>query len=190
MTQAAQAHPPQSAATPSRRPPAWTGPLVAGLCFGLAYGLTQRIVSLNVSELIRFGQGFDVQAFPGTSLESLRLRFGAAESELRGNLELNELERQKAASQTEEDKPGLTTQQEQGLPEPSAGNAAGPSDSFGSGQRARRPCPFGRGTAGSRPAARSICAVCTVGTATVGTAVGGFQALICHSLASTLRGLP
>lgn len=137
MTQAAQARPPQSAAT--RRPAPWTGPLVAGLCFGLAYGLTQRIVSLNVSELIRFGQGFDVQVFPGTSLESLRLRFGAAASDLRGNLELNELERQKAGSQAQEDKPGLTTQQETALPEPSAGNAAEPADLFGSGAPANAP---------------------------------------------------
>ena len=139
MTQAAQARPPQSAATATRRPAPWTGPLVVGLCFGLAYGLTQRIVSLNVSELIRYGQGFDVQVFPGTSLESLRLRFGAAASELRGNLELNELERQKDGSQAEEDKPGLTTQQEQALPEPSAGNAAEPSDPFGSGAPANAP---------------------------------------------------
>ena len=104
MTQAAQARPPQSAAR-ARRQPVWAGPLVAGLCFGLAYGITQRVVSLNVGELIRFGQGFDVQVFPGTTLESLRLRFGAAESELRGNLELNELERQKAADQATPDNP-------------------------------------------------------------------------------------
>ena len=104
MTQAAQARPPQSSAR-ARRRPAWAGPLVVGLCFGLAYGITQRIVTLNVGELIRFGQGFDVQVFPGTTLESLRLRFGAAESELRGNLELNELERQKAADQGPSEKP-------------------------------------------------------------------------------------
>jgi hypothetical protein len=104
MTQAAQARPPQSSAR-ARRRPAWAGPLVVGLCFGLAYGITQRIVTLNVGELIRFGQGFDVQVFPGTTLESLRLRFGAAELELRGNLELNELERQKAADQGPSEKP-------------------------------------------------------------------------------------
>jgi len=98
MTQASPARASQPAdATPLRRPP-WTGPLVAGLAFGLAYGVTQRLVTLNVGELIRFGQGFDVQVFPGTTLESLRLRFGAAESELRGNLELQELERQKLES--------------------------------------------------------------------------------------------
>ena len=72
----------------------WQGPLVAGLCFGVAYGVTQRLLSFNVTELIRFGPGFDVQVFPGTSLESLRLRFGDAEAEIRGDLELQELERQ------------------------------------------------------------------------------------------------
>lgn len=68
--------------------------MLAGLGFGLAFGLTQRLLSLNVGELVRFGQGFDVQAFPGTSLESLRLRFGEAAAELRGDLELEQLERQ------------------------------------------------------------------------------------------------
>ena len=72
----------------------WKGPLIAGLCFGVAYGVTQRVLSFNVAELIRFGPGFDVQVFPGTSLESLKLRYGAAEAEIRGDLELQELERQ------------------------------------------------------------------------------------------------
>ena len=70
------------------------GPLLAGLCFGAAYGITQRLMSFNVAELIHFGPGFDVQVFPGTSLESLKLRFGNAEAEIQGNLELQELERQ------------------------------------------------------------------------------------------------
>ena len=72
----------------------WKGPLIAGLCFGVAYGVTQRLVSFNVAELIRFGPGFDVQVFPGTSLESLKLRFGDAQAEIRGDLDLQELERQ------------------------------------------------------------------------------------------------
>ena len=75
----------------------WRGPLVAGLCFGVAYGVTQRLLSVNVVELIRFGPGFDVQVFPGTSLESMKLRYGAAEAEIRGDLELQELERQQQA---------------------------------------------------------------------------------------------
>jgi predicted lipid-binding transport protein (Tim44 family) len=90
MAQAGSARP----ATPASRNRLWQGPLVAGLCFGLAYGVTQRLIHLNVGELIRFGQNFDVQVFPGTSLESLRLRFGEAAGEARGELELNELERQ------------------------------------------------------------------------------------------------
>ena len=80
--------------TQPRSQPLWKGPLIAGVCFGLAYGITQRLLSFNVAELIRFGPGFDVQVFPGTSLESLKLRFGDAQGEIRGDLELQELERQ------------------------------------------------------------------------------------------------
>lgn len=74
----------------------WKGPLLAGLCFGAAYGITLRLLSFNVAELIRFGPGFDVQVFPGTSLESLKLQFGDAAAEIKGDLELQELERQQA----------------------------------------------------------------------------------------------
>ncbi|MBM5807554.1 MAG: hypothetical protein FJ056_07655 [Cyanobacteria bacterium M_surface_10_m2_179] len=95
-----------TSATPasSQSRPLWQGPLVAGLCFGLAYGVAQRLLSFNVGELIRFGSGFDVQVFPGTSLESLKLRFGDAEAEITGDLELQELERQQQleASQRQE----------------------------------------------------------------------------------------
>lgn len=94
MTQAAPAGAAPAASSPRPRRAAWVGPLLAGLCFGVAYGVTQRLISLNVGEWIRFGQGFDVQVFPGTSLESLRLRFGDAETELRGDLELQQLQRQ------------------------------------------------------------------------------------------------
>lgn len=99
MTQAARARARHSADPAAPRRPRWAGPLAFGVAFGLAYGLTQRLVSLNVADLIRFGQGFDVQVFPGTSLESLRLRFGAADAELRGNLELQELQRQSKESE-------------------------------------------------------------------------------------------
>ena len=58
------------------RPRFWVGPLVAGACFALGYGITQRVV------LIRSGldqaepQSFRARAFPGESLEALRLRHG------------------------------------------------------------------------------------------------------------------
>ncbi len=67
-----------STAKPKRlaRPRFWVGPLVAGACFALGYGITQRVV------LIRSGleqvepQSFNARAFPGESLEALRLRHG------------------------------------------------------------------------------------------------------------------
>ncbi|MCP9791692.1 hypothetical protein [Vulcanococcus limneticus] len=86
---------------PQSRPRLWLGPLVAGLSFGLGYGLTQRLVALNVTDLVRFGQNFDVQPFPGTSLDSLRLRFGAEAQQIRGILDLDQLERQQAAPAAE-----------------------------------------------------------------------------------------
>ena len=72
----------------------WMGPLAAGLGFALAYGVTERLLSFNVGELIRFGPRFDVQAFPGTSLENLRLRFGDQTTQIRAELDLLELEKQ------------------------------------------------------------------------------------------------
>jgi hypothetical protein len=98
MTQASARTRSGAGSTARSRPPLWAGPCLAGLAFGLAYGITQRLVSVNVGELIRFGQGFDVQVFPGTSLESLRLRFGADAAPLRGTLELQQLQRQSAGS--------------------------------------------------------------------------------------------
>jgi hypothetical protein len=72
------------------------GPLVVGLCFGLGYGLSQRLFNLQVGELVHFGRNFDVQPFPGSSLESLRLRFGAGGESIRADLESLEQERLQA----------------------------------------------------------------------------------------------
>jgi hypothetical protein len=58
------------------RPRFWVGPLVAGACFALGYGITQRFVlsrsGLEQSE----PQSFKARAFPGESLDALRLRHG------------------------------------------------------------------------------------------------------------------
>lgn len=88
---------PSPASTPPRPRPRWQVPLLAGLCFGLGYGLTHRLLALQWLSLVRLGQGFEVRPFPGTSLESLRLRFGADSQEVRGTLDLLELERQTGA---------------------------------------------------------------------------------------------
>ncbi len=63
-----------------------------GLCFGVGYGLTQRLLDLQLPGLVQWGQSFEVRQPPGTSLESLRLRFGSELNDLRGRLDLQELE--------------------------------------------------------------------------------------------------
>jgi len=75
-----------SPARPSPRP-RWQFPLLVGICFGFGYGVTNRLLALQLPALVRLGQGFEVRPFPGQSLESLRLQFGAEDREVRGNLE-------------------------------------------------------------------------------------------------------
>ena len=83
-----------SAAPPSQQRPRWQVPLLVGFCFGLGYGVTQRLLDLQLPSLVRLGQGFEVRPFPGTSLESLRLRFGAENQDIRGDADLLQLEQQ------------------------------------------------------------------------------------------------
>ena len=83
----------KAAPAPQRRPRSWVGPLVVGVCFGLGYGLSQRLFNLQVGELVHFGRNFDVQPFPGSSLESLRLRFGSSSEPLQADLDSLEQER-------------------------------------------------------------------------------------------------
>ena len=83
-----------SAAPPSQPRPRWQVPLLVGFCFGLGYGVTQRLLALQLPSLVRLGQGFEVRPFPGTSLESLRLRFGAENQDIRGDGDLLQLEQQ------------------------------------------------------------------------------------------------
>ena len=67
-----------STAKPKRptRPRFWVGPLVAGACFALGYGITQRIVLIRSGLEQSEPQSFRARAFPGESLEALRLRHG------------------------------------------------------------------------------------------------------------------
>ena len=88
-----------TAATPrtrSRQVSLWRRPLLVGVCFGLGYGITQRLLDLRLPGLVSWGQSFDVREFPGTSLESLRLLHGSSDQELRGTLDLLELQPKKA----------------------------------------------------------------------------------------------
>jgi hypothetical protein len=86
----------KAAPAPQRRPRSWVGPLVVGVCFGLGYGLSQRLFNLQVGELVHFGRNFDVQPFRGSSLESLRLRFGSDGESIRADLESLDQERLQA----------------------------------------------------------------------------------------------
>ena len=67
-----------STAKPKRlaRPRFWVGPLVAGACFALGYGITQRVVLIRSGLEQAEPQSFGARAFPGESLEALRLRHG------------------------------------------------------------------------------------------------------------------
>jgi hypothetical protein len=70
--------------------------LFVGACFGLGYGLTQRLMLINVSEAWKGEQLFAVKSFPGTSLPVLRQRAGGGEQPLRADLDLLAQERRKS----------------------------------------------------------------------------------------------
>ncbi|MCT0203011.1 hypothetical protein KQ302_05940 [Synechococcus sp. CS-602] len=90
-------HRPAQAETPRRPRSPWLMALLAGLCFGLGYGITGRLLALGGGEQQPLGQPFEVKPTPGTSLESLRMRFGDQDSEIRGDLEkLEQDEKRKA----------------------------------------------------------------------------------------------
>lgn len=83
-----------AASRPQVRPRGWKGWLLLGVCFGLGYGITHRLLSLRFEGGLSGHQRFEVKAFPGTELDSLRRRFGDASMQIRGDLDLLELERQ------------------------------------------------------------------------------------------------
>ena len=77
---------------PNQRPISlWRRPLLVGVCFGLGFGVTKRLLDLRLPGFVQWGQAFDVRQMPGTGLDSLRLRFGSDVQELRGRLDLLEL---------------------------------------------------------------------------------------------------
>ena len=61
---------------PPKRPRFWVGPLVAGACFALGYGITQRVVLMRTALQQPQQEAFRQQAFPGETLEALRRRYG------------------------------------------------------------------------------------------------------------------
>ena len=53
----------------------WVGPLVAGCCFALGYGITDRVLTLQTNAEDPVPQVFTPLEFPGNSLQEIRARF-------------------------------------------------------------------------------------------------------------------
>ena len=83
------------------RPRFWVGPLVAGACFALGYGITQRVVLIRSGLEQSEPQSFRARSFPGDSLEALRLRYGQTGS-LEADVAAKELIDAKAFKQANE----------------------------------------------------------------------------------------
>lgn len=88
---------PRSAAP--RKPRLWLTPLAVGICLALGYGITNRLLALQWAGFVQLRQTFDLSPFPGTSLQSLRQRYGGDTQLLRADLDLIE---QQAESQRAE----------------------------------------------------------------------------------------
>ena len=87
----AKAGAPQKQA-PNGLPRIWMGPLVAGVSFALAYGITQRLASINLGDVIRLSPRFEQKETPGVTLKEMRQRYGEQPSELRSDLDPQQLE--------------------------------------------------------------------------------------------------
>ncbi len=62
--------------------PAWLGPLVAGCCFALGYGITHRVLTLQSNAEDPVPEAFTKLAFPGDSLQKIRAQFGEDDASL------------------------------------------------------------------------------------------------------------
>ena len=74
----------------------WVGPLVAGCCFALGYGITERVLTLQTNAEDPVPEAFTPLAFPGDSLQEIRARFSDDDSSLQ--VDVTALEAAEAAS--------------------------------------------------------------------------------------------
>ena len=78
------------------QPRFWVGPLVAGCCFALGYGITDRVLTLQTNAEDPAPQAFAPLAFPGDSLQEIRARFSDGDADLQ--VDVTALEAADAAS--------------------------------------------------------------------------------------------
>lgn len=81
----------------------WKTALVLGICFGLGYGLTQRLLLLRPGSAWPGFQPFGVKPFPGTELDSLREESGSDRRDVRADLDQMERERQREKEREEQE---------------------------------------------------------------------------------------
>ena len=74
----------------------WVGPLVAGCCFALGYGITERVLTLQTNAEDPVPEAFTPLSFPGDSLQEIRARFSDDDSSLQ--VDVTALEAAEAAS--------------------------------------------------------------------------------------------
>lgn len=74
----------------------WVGPLVAGCCFALGYGITERVLTLQANAEDPVPEAFTPLAFPGDYLQEIRTRFSDDDSSLQ--VDVTALEAAEAAS--------------------------------------------------------------------------------------------
>ena len=68
--------------SPRKRPRFWLGPFLAGGCFALSYGITNRLISIGFIALTFQEETPAVKVFPGIELASLRNLHGGTRLEL------------------------------------------------------------------------------------------------------------
>lgn len=72
------------------------GPLVAGCCFALGYGITERVLTLQTNVQDPVPEAFTPLAFPGDSLQEIRARISDDHPDLQ--MDVSALEAAEAAS--------------------------------------------------------------------------------------------
>ncbi len=94
----------------------WIGPLVAGCCFALGYGITDRLLTLQSNAVDPVPQTFTPLVFPGDSLREIRARFSDDDSALQ--VDVTALEAAEAASRPPKQEVKTTTKPDVALQTP------------------------------------------------------------------------